>query len=335
MIRKSVRRIVGLVALALAITIAVVGWLRSETTTPIRSASDVSPPPGTALPSDAETTRTPPATTEVGEYGTRPPPLPADDAPVAAVIDQLQARADAGDRAAACRLGAELVLCSHLEGRAEGKAWGSGEVASPPSSMSGDDRVQWVAGQQWRQARLAECRALPAVVKARGAHYLRQAALAGEPEAMRRYALGEHLAPYRNDFLTSPFFDEWLREAPGLAERALRGGDPAVIAALLNAYRTDGGLPFHGLIADDPGMERSFMLLQARLAGRTDSRGSRLSAREEADAEARAAMWHRIYFQDERLTRQPTRAPRPLDFLAMQAQAPSGLCRPRTETGRR
>ena len=324
------RRGAALLAIAaLLLAVAAALWFRQPSREEVRSPATAPLPPAAepSRPGDdpAPDTEMPPAQTPVAARTTAP--LPADDAPIADVVAQLQARADAGDRLAACRLGAELVLCGHLENRGEHRAWGHGDVSEPPSSLPDDQHARWHAEQQWRQARLAGCRGLPAATKARGTHYLRQAALAGEPEAMRRYALGEHLAPYRNDLLASPLFDEWLREAPEFAVRAVRNGDVAVLDRLQHAYRTDDWVPFSGLVADDPEMARSLHLLMGRLVGRGIAGGGRLTAQQEASAEARAAAWHRDHFGGMHVAPERLFATS-LDQAATGALPTVGLCRP-------
>lgn len=226
--------------------------------------------------------------------------LPPGDTPPPALLALLQPRADAGDSLAACRLGVELLRCdandyavsfhqSHSTGFVREKE-AEGQLAL----------ANQVEEQQLRQLELQiQCRQLPDDVRRRGADYLVQAARAGEPEAMLRYAMGEHWGINLDDFLVDGRFDVWRRDAPGMLQRALEAGDPRSVNLLMSAYLDDLS-PNSGLVANDPIRGLAFQILHFRLTNRP-SPTSRRGAADIARAEALATELHQRHFGNRRL----------------------------------
>lgn len=238
------------------------------------------------------------------------PALPLRDA-----IASLQSRADAGDSLAACRLGVELLRCAQLSGYPEGyDAFMAGEEASKAAEgdIEGANRI--ALGRQLHAELRDACIGVSAKMVARTNHYLRQAALAGEPEAMVRYAAGESITAgnnYMNHF-TTPEFDVWRREARPVLMRALESGSPEAALLLAEAHVIEGPLLAmllprdvveasasralaRRLFGDDPGLSR-LAPAKGRPAPPTPD------AEQAAAAEQLAADWHARGFQGRRLT---------------------------------
>lgn len=161
------------------------------------------------------------------------PPVPA-----------LVARADSGDARAACQLAAELHLCREQAVMARGQP-------SPPAEPASE-----------RCAVLLERHV--------GQHFawLRQAAFAGEPEAMLRYAVGEAFGMPGESyaFLRSPDFDTWRREAPAMLQTLFEAGYPEVLVYLMLSADPLFGGQLGNLLPPDPVRERAWLELLATLA---------------------------------------------------------------------
>ncbi|KFN50793.1 hypothetical protein [Arenimonas composti] len=196
-------------------------------------------------------------------------PLPPVDAPLSGFADALEERADAGDSAAACRLGAELARCRALLQFASPEGiFLHGQVRIAELEALGETEE---AGRlrPWADAEAAaalECAKLPEPLRRRGPELLRQAALAGEPEAMLRYAEGLGMFGATTGFLRDPVFDHWRREALPTLQRALASGMPE--AALLLAAGHGGGEGMvEALIPDDAVDAEAARQLAVRLLG--------------------------------------------------------------------
>lgn len=235
--------------------------------------------------------------------------LPPIGTPVGDVAATLRAAADAGDARAACRLGLELLRCRSYVAASryfsDPAQWA--ELVEDASKRPRDGRAE-------RLQRMVEdmdaCRAVPADLLVRGGAYLRQAALAGEPEAMIRYAGGESLLVGLGlGFLRDPALDAWRREAPVVLRRAFAAGMPEAAYLLEGAYRQDpmDNLPaIAWLLQADPRLAHAHHLLQRRLYGDDAGMPARrtppgLDADDLARADALAERWHRQYFDGRRV----------------------------------
>lgn len=226
-------------------------------------------------------------------------PLPAPGTPIAQIVGPLKARADAGDRQAACRLAVELLRCQHLE---QSKAFQSGDGLPPDVSMARQgalDAADLMAEMEIRKIQLGQqCQAVEPALIAAAAHYLASAARAGEPEAMLRYATGEHHGVLGEmGFIRDPDFERWRRDAPGMLLRAAQAGRLDAVDALATAYRTDGG-PYSGLIPDDPLQGHAWALLESRLVGSGQPTLASSDAAIAVQATALAEQWHQRYFNN-------------------------------------
>ncbi|HEY9143974.1 MAG TPA: hypothetical protein VIM90_08080, partial [Arenimonas sp.] len=131
--------------------------------------------------------------------------------------------------------------------------------------------------------------------------WLRQAAHAGEPEAMLRYAAGEafgvHGASF--DYLRSPGFENWRREAPGMLQAVIEAGYPEAVIYRMIANQPDFGGPLANLLPADPVQDQAYNELFLLL--NVDSplvELMRTNLRSQADeavgvqARQQAARWH-------------------------------------------
>ena len=96
--------------------------------------------------------------------GVQTAPLPPDDAPLAGILGPLAARADSGDRKAACRLAMELLRCEHLLDSASfadrPRSGPQGDDAGSSQPRNGVD--EYLARERiWIGERLEQCEAVP------------------------------------------------------------------------------------------------------------------------------------------------------------------------------
>lgn len=229
------------------------------------------------------------------------PRMPAADAPLALSLDTLVTRADAGDPQAACRLAMELLRCEynqHLMAtigaffhEQEARLEASGELDAA-DKMAADELAKIEVARQ--------CRAVPEALRTRAPHYLGQAARAGHPEAMVRYADSQHWPPDGRGVFSDPEFERWRRDAPAMLQRAFAAGVPEAAFVLIDAYQSNHGM-VGALIPDDPVKAEALRLLMVRLHGwpaRT-TMGSMDAASLHQAAEL-ARQWHEGPFQGRR-----------------------------------
>jgi hypothetical protein len=219
--------------------------------------------------------------------------LPPPDAPLASILDALVARADAGDGKAACRLALELMRCREMAWM-ETMTSGADYTADLEFEEKGDldtaDRIATanIQNLEWLQ----QCRAVPDALLARAGDYLVQAARAGVPEAMIRYADGSRWHSDGRGLFSDPGFDAWRQEAPAMMERAFHAGVPEAPFYLMLGHQSNFGL-LAALIPDDPIRAEAMHMLMVRMHGWTPrpSHGT-LDAASHAEATALARQWH-------------------------------------------
>lgn len=237
-------------------------------------------------------------------------PLPPPGTPVATLADALKPLADAGDSRAACRLAVELLRCRRLQQHNE---------LLTPDTEPADVRLAR-AGHPELADRLAEmairkiqfqqdCNTLDPTLLEQAPHYLAMAAHAGEPEAMLRYAIGEHHGMLGLGFTADPDFERWRQASPAMLLRAARAGRTEAVHLLHVAYGSDT-TPFAGLVDDDPVQAYVWGIVRSKLSGGPVKAPESLDAAARAHAEALAARWQQRHFKDA-----STRASPPALFL--------------------
>ncbi|RXR08716.1 hypothetical protein [Pseudoxanthomonas composti] len=248
--------------------------------------------------------------------------------------EDLQRRAQAGDAPAACRLGTELVRCGMLRSLTTETV-----LIEAEADLESTEREQGPASARAQGAatlRLIEqsrsCAGVTDAQLMRANHYLRQAALAGIPEAAMRYAEGQGLAmatvvhPGMYGFLRAPGLAAWQREAVPLVEQQLRQGNAAAVLTLMSAYETDL-TQFSGLIEKDPELAYQYLILFRTLAG---SKSPEVNTPLPGEAAARArAEARRMYLEYFGGRPAPKGAFELINLsLGDQAGAPGGACAP-------
>ncbi|MCB1642120.1 MAG: hypothetical protein KDI37_10335, partial [Xanthomonadales bacterium] len=206
-------------------TVTKAGSAPSEIAEPVLDAAltaDASPaqkPPTLKIAAPAAPLRQspPPATS------TPPNPLPG-ALPLAELVPLLEARARAGDGAAACRLGVELSKCRHM----------LRSLPTAPDEQMDETRwreqgrsdAQIASLRDQRRRRLhqrAACEALPPELIDRAPWFMLQAALAGNASAMVAFARLEGVT--MAGLVADPaLYEQYRLHAFGLWERALHQG---------------------------------------------------------------------------------------------------------------
>lgn len=265
--------------------------------------------PGPAAPnapSTVEGKSTPPA---AAPAPATPPPgeitlRRASETALADIAPGLQARADAGDAQAACRLGVDMLRCQFLSLLDDAQIERLADQERSHAEKGKLDQANAAAMALLRHVELQRtCAGIDPDLIARGAHYLRQAALAGEPDAVVRYATG---GTFRitgsNAYITTPEFDQWRREAPAMIRRALEAGQPGAVLLMLESHSTRYFLPW--VTPHDPDGAEASLALARRLFGEDfDASRFDIEVRDDprlrAEAERRAAEMHARHFGGE------------------------------------
>lgn len=289
----------GLV-LALIAAIAVVGWTRHDRrgTGPLQ-ASDT-PSASAAASAHAAAQAAP---------GRRTPRALEGETLVPVDIRDLKALADAGDARAACRLGSLLAECgvlakeyfsdAHIEGllSQERMHVKRGELENANAAAQ---------GAMLARKRQQQCGDVPESLFGSAHAYLRQAALAGDLESRVRYLRGDAFRGIgfsEHQSLSSPQFDQWRAEAPGMLGEMLRAGHPEAVILLLEGH-SSAGTVLSLITPPDPVLDEAYLQLAQRVF-----REFELPRRwpvEPADPQVRAEasrlaqQWHEAYFDGRR-----------------------------------
>lgn len=245
--------------------------------------------------------------------------MPPGDWPLRDSVSALQSRADRGDSLAACRLGMSLLRCAALGTYTAGEDAFMAKLEDEMVDKGKLVTANNIAAGRLLHAQLrAACSGVPDALVAQANRYVRQAALAGEPEAMIRYAVGESVAPvFSYRYIVTAEFDAWRREARPMLMRALESGQPEAALALASAH-LGNDLHLGMLLPRDAVEARASISLARRLFGDNpelanglfgNAFGSTspdptlaLDAEQAAAAEQMAADWHERNFQGARLS---------------------------------
>lgn len=280
-----------LVALAAGLLLAPALWLRYGG---LVTAESPQSPGGAGIETEITTAAQADAELRRDEAASHLPPA---NVPLEHKLERLQSRADAGNRKAACRLGMELLTCEFAARWQETVEFNSragfhkAAQEFDPVLADGMDKMQLRHLET-----LMSCRAVPESLRSAGAHYLTQAARAGEPEAMLRYALGEHWQSTGRGIYVGAEFDAWRRDAPGMMWRALEAGVPEAAIHLQFAHRPGFGI-IGALTDEDPLKAHAFKLLGQMLFGSNPPMVPiPLDAEGQIRARDMAEDWHQRYF---------------------------------------
>lgn len=287
-------------ALACAVVLGAAFWWRTQPDKVTELAPDAPPASGaqTSTPAPADSGTAP---VVMARIAVDPASLPAD-------VATLLARAGAGDARAACELGVRFSRCSGAsfysdqmieEARArEAKQQAEGKIEQANRSAQ-----FLLAATQIRQ----QCDGIPEAVHRRAFDLLRQAALAGHPEAVLRYARGEVLNLDGRQlfaFLRTPRFETWRREALPLLETQLQAGHPEAVLLMLETRSTGNFLSW--ITPPDAVQDQAYQRLAQRLFGddpalRRLARSPRMTEAQRSQADALAEQWHRDRFGGQQL----------------------------------
>ncbi len=165
-----------------------------------------------------------------------------------------------------------------------------------PPDLDAANRQHLLAARPRARAFVASCQGAPTNSMQLGFQYVRQAALAGEPEAMYRYARGDVTLMEPWD-ANSPQFALWVEEAETMLLRAFRKGYTPAVMTLWEAYLDDNS-PLSQLIPDDRLKAQALEFLMMRLRGEpVDTTARYLRYPDLAvPAAVQAAEWQRDYF---------------------------------------
>lgn len=241
------RLFVRLIAVVLAVVMGVVLFLKFgpwSAAVPADAGASVD----AVVAADGEPAVDGAAATTVAPAGPAAPagPLPPLDAPLAAILPELERRAAAGEAAAACRIAADRATCGWLRAQREHHlAWAANSQrrleanaasASPEAAARGMREFQ--AELERRESQLdaveARCAGVPTPTPGQVAADWRRAAQLGSRSAMRLWASGRAIQP--NGILDA--MDElvaYRAEGPAMARRLVAEGDLAMTLALANA----------------------------------------------------------------------------------------------------
>lgn len=262
-----------------------------------------SPDDAAARSTQAAPASSPPAAADPSARPARqaPAPLPGKDAPLSTIAVQLDALAAAGDTRAACRLAVELLRCAEIADLMDAVARQDAQP-DPENAPEPDDDLEQAAHAAdediWRIRQREQCDLLPPSLREQAWPRLRGAALAGEPEAMLRYANSAPIGMgVGNAFLGHTGFNDWRREAPAMVRRLFRSGDhdAGLLLMLSSSHDMD---PLSGLMGGDRQTMLAYRLLFWRM--RADAPPppptSAYSAAEVETAMRQAETWHRDHF---------------------------------------
>lgn len=239
-----------------------------------------------------------------------PPVVPAaaaSDTPLPPDIAALVARADSGDARAACTLGTRLLPCAYAEFWSDETLAAFREQEARAEASGNIDRANDAARELLRGTTIRRhCDPYPPTLQQRANDYLRQAALAGEPEAIVRYSSGQALArraTQQHAFLRSPSFEAWRADALALVESLQRSGQPE--AVLVRLFAINDGSHLGLLLPPDPVQDEAYRQLARLLFGeqealRRPGAPPGLMPEQQQAAMQMAQTWHREQFSGQR-----------------------------------
>lgn len=212
---------------------------------------------------------------------TDPSPLPPADTPLVEIVDALTRRAEAGDPAAACRLAAELVRCSH---RAQLVA----SINSDAFRTDPESKRHLASSEHRGHERLAEanriCAGVPAARINEAFRRTMDAADLGHPGARSWIVMYGDAELARHLFDDPDAVQRWLHNVPRWVITSLEEGDWRIGAS----WASVAGSPFNmgptsTLLESDPGLRLALLRFQALRRQREGQSASRLLEAETTD----------------------------------------------------
>lgn len=267
-------------------------------------------------PAPGEAATIPPPTTDAtaSPPGAAPSPPSAGPALAETVLGDLRpslrdlvTRAERGDAQAACQVGVFLSSChpwTALPWLATEGFQAELEAREAEREQKGDleSANQIASGQLAMREAAQHCAGIPSALMQRLDVYLRQAALAGHRPAMQRYLQAEHYfgaGATDASAWTTPAFDVWRREAPGLLRDQLEAGHIEAVVLLVLAH-SHSGSQLSMVTPPDPLKDAAYRQL-ARLVFEDFSlpegwKTDPITPAQAAEALALARDWHARHF---------------------------------------
>ena len=297
--RRGLRRLT--VTAILLAALASAAWLFWPRPVPGDAAPPaITPASDNPIPSQAASTpgAAPIAATPLAESALRdlPPSL-----------RELVDRAERGDTQAACQVGVFLSSCHKWNTQ----SWLTSEytqtqLEAREAELARQGKLesanQVAAGQLAIRDAARHCAGIPPALNERLHDYLRQAALAGHRDAMRRYLEAEHfVGAGMTDARAwqTPASDTWRREAPGMLQEQLEAGSIDAVMLLFLAH-SHSGSALSMVTPPDPLLDAAHRQLAELVfedfslpkGWQTDP----VNPAQAAEAEALARDWHARHF---------------------------------------
>lgn len=201
-------------------------------------------------------------------------PLPPLDAPLATIVRELKPRAEAGDARALCRLAQEYRYCVELQARMQmiesGVARAQERVGQGEAREGNDRRGDWRTPERMAAAfehtseLYRHCEGVDVPKSSEIVRHMREAAVAGHPQAASQYLSGELFAG--SDMLDNlPELALYRDNAESMALAAVAQGDLRTAWKLAEAYASESGDRRRSLLAQavDAQPVRALSLLYA------------------------------------------------------------------------
>lgn len=186
--------------------------------------------------------------------------LPPADAPLKDVFSELQARANAGEKAAATRLYRDLNHCVRLRGigreylRMTDETLGqnpgemdSGQLDNYQAQLEAIENNRHVLGKMQEN-----CAGVSDAMYASLVPNLQRAAELGDADARACYLSRGPLFDMRNSAAHPEWFDAYRDHARTLIDAGIAAGDWKVVDILRGAYEPGSASPLAGLLGSDP-----------------------------------------------------------------------------------
>jgi TPR repeat protein len=249
--------------------------------------------------------------------------LPPPNSPVAAIYDQLAARARAGDSRASCRLANDLAACRSLALlREQRDGFDRSLLQETGKAKPNEQRLKQLLGQQEQlNTRIADnerqCGGLSGERLDEAFDWLKLAADQGHVPSMARFA-SDPLIPLNRVVKELDRMLLYRANAPRYAQAALAAGNAEIVNALAEAYRTksaSGGTVLSQVLPADPVQSFAYSLLARRLApgavvqGNADPlelQRAELDPAQQADAQRLTDQLYDKYYAGRSLPPKPT-----------------------------
>ncbi len=170
------------------------------------------------------------------------PALPPHDVPLAQISDELEERARAGDRRAACRLAVDLIRCQELPQMRSMSTMMERSLASDETDPTNSGfRIDFLARTQNRIETLEPmCAGIGEDDARRGFDWLLRAAELGHVPSMAEFAR-RPAVPFQSYLGELERLRLYRERAPEMAQRALAAGDVSLLSELAQAHLSASG----------------------------------------------------------------------------------------------